>query len=364
HSNDPQGQDALRLGPELTAEDEASVDATGDQAPFIDSVADKPETKVLFKLKANKPPAEIPNDLELSDLRSTLAPEGQPPAHQTDDQPEAPASTNGGPLRALGAMFKRGGANDAEEDASAPIPLPLTNEAAKPASPRPTPVDPPAQAAPEPEPESKPARGGILRVIGSGQPEETSDVPPPAANNDAEPAAALSGLRGLLSGKSEEQTAPPAEPAADRQRKPEGPSIEDRLHASFTSSQKPATGPVFNLDPLPGEDDEFTPRGFARKIGATTLPDLMGAASAFLVLVEDRGTVSRNDIMDMVKILAGDTPLTAETKIKAFGKLVRSGDLIRVEAGQFAMSPEARARYSALFNEDGGDVDDLGESAL
>ncbi|MEM9228378.1 MAG: hypothetical protein AAGB10_02130 [Pseudomonadota bacterium] len=345
--------DALRLGPELAREDgEEETELSPEEPSFIDSVAEKPETKVLFKLKAKKPPAEIPDDLDLSELRSSLSPEqanAAPPSTEVE-----PAQT-GGPLRALGAMFKRGGPDEGD----APPSPSILGDASKPSASEFDQTQPPEET--EADQVDASPRGGILRVIQPNANDGTPSAPRPA-NQDAEPESALGGLRGLLTGKSEETPEADAA-AADRARKAEGPSIEDRLHSSFTKPVKSNAGPVFNLDPIPGEDDEFTPRGFARKIGATTLPELMGAASAFLILVEDRATVSRNDIMDMVKTLAGDTPLTAETKIKAFGKLVRSGDLIRVEAGQFSMSPEARARYSAVFGED-MPQDDFEEGAL
>ena len=78
---------------------------------------------------------------------------------------------------------------------------------------------------------------------------------------------------------------------------------------------------------------------------AGSLPELMTAATAYLNIVENRTSVSRGDIVEVVQQIAGDIPLTAEAKVKAVGKLVRAGTLVRLDGGQFMLDEVETQRF-------------------
>ena len=50
-------------------------------------------------------------------------------------------------------------------------------------------------------------------------------------------------------------------------------------------------------------------------------------------------------------MLPGEHPRTLEARIKGFGKLVRSGTLMLVEDGAFAMPPRERERFRELIDQ-------------
>ncbi len=331
----------LRLGPGLAkpADTAATADTEAPRESFVDRVASQPDTKVLFRIDDSKPQARPSTERVSQTPQSTET----PPAAQADDtEPAASAPRRGFGALGVAKLLKR------KDGADTPEAPPLKAE--KPSAP------PAAAPVPEPTPapvDAAPAQPSRLRVIHSEEP-----TVEPAQAEPEEQSAARGGLRGLLPGKADTPAAQPAAaeaPApkpkrAERGKKAEGPSMSERLNASFAQSSADTVGAAtFDLSSDGSPEDDYSARGFARRLGASSLPDLMGAAAAFLVLVEGRETISRNDIMELVKDLAGDTPLTAEAKIKAFGKLVRSGDLVRSEGGQFVMSNDAIARMRAKF---------------
>ena len=126
--------------------------------------------------------------------------------------------------------------------------------------------------------------------------------------------------------------------------------MKDRLHASFADQRDPAPT-TMNIGPGEGDSDPGSPAGFARAVGAASLPEMMAAAAGYMMMIEDRDRVTRPDIMSMVQAVAGDTPLSAEAKVKAFGKLVRSGQIVRADGGQFFLSAETVAEFQAKLNE-------------
>ena len=55
-------------------------------------------------------------------------------------------------------------------------------------------------------------------------------------------------------------------------------------------------------------------------------------------LFEYRHEVTRREVMEVFDTIPGDHPKTLEARIKGFGKLVRSGTLILIDDGVFAMA--------------------------
>ena len=95
--------------------------------------------------------------------------------------------------------------------------------------------------------------------------------------------------------------------------------------------------------------DPYSPRGFAQRVGAASVHELIAAAAAFRILVDGKSSVTRTDIMETVQMIMGDKPLTAEAKVKAFGKLVRGGELSRMDGGEFTLSPEGLDSFRERF---------------
>ena len=86
---------------------------------------------------------------------------------------------------------------------------------------------------------------------------------------------------------------------------------------------------------------------FARQMGAASLPELLEASAAFVTLVDNQQQFSRKTILQMVDDISDEKNYTAEARIKSFGKLLRSGKIMRVEGGQFAISQATRFSYES-----------------
>lgn len=88
---------------------------------------------------------------------------------------------------------------------------------------------------------------------------------------------------------------------------------------------------------------------FAKKVGATTPPDLIAASAAWLAVVRGHHTFTRREVLDVFQALPGDHEKTAETKVKGFGKLVRNGQVKLTEDDRFRLSDAERDRYEDLL---------------
>ncbi|MEP2639826.1 MAG: hypothetical protein ABJH13_02880, partial [Roseobacter sp.] len=85
-------------------------------------------------------------------------------------------------------------------------------------------------------------------------------------------------------------------------------------------------------DTVPASDSGFP--GFAQNVDATTLPELVEAAAAYLGFVEDRVDFSRPELMANVR-QAHPGDFDRENELRAFGQLLRSGKIERIEGGRF-----------------------------
>gem|GEM_PF-5731974 len=192
--------------------------------------------------------------------------------------------------------------------------------------------------------------GNLLRVVADRSTEVDDQEP---EEEEAEKPASSANLRSFLrkpaeepeaaESAAEEDIASPLAPAAARGLE-ETSSVKDRLHASFAEAPEPvAAADPIELDEPSNDDgvDPLSPLGFALRADAKSLPELMTAAVAYLNIVESRATVGRNDMVDVVQKMSSDVPLTAEAKVKAVGKLVRSGTLVRLDGGMFMLDEVA-----------------------
>ncbi len=81
---------------------------------------------------------------------------------------------------------------------------------------------------------------------------------------------------------------------------------------------------------------------FAERIGAVDMVDLLEAAAAYTSIVEGQSRFSRAQVMSKIaKITPGDA-FSKEAGLRAFGKLLREGKILRVQDGQFAISKASR----------------------
>ena len=87
---------------------------------------------------------------------------------------------------------------------------------------------------------------------------------------------------------------------------------------------------------------------FAAEAGATSLPDLLEAAAAYMSFVEGRAQFSRPQLMNKVRQVE-ENGFTREDSLRLFGKLLREGKIEKTNAGRFQVSdligfkPDARA---------------------
>ena len=164
------------------------------------------------------------------------------------------------------------------------------------------------------------------------EPEPAAPAAPPAAAKP-EPAAA------------KVETAAP-EKAAKPSRSGAPNDIADKLNASFASAPEPLKAESIQLN-----EDEFVDDGemnfhnFVHRLGASALPELMEAAAVYLVLVENQQTFERKDIMRQVDSVSNGQTFSPQARIKSFGKLVRTGQIMRLDGGAFALAPELQSNY-------------------
>lgn len=145
-----------------------------------------------------------------------------------------------------------------------------------------------------------------------------------------------------------EMHVPPAAPAEED----EGPRLEDimsRVRGGDPSEH--VAGEADPASPAPGARaaSAIDAAELANRSEASSVPELLSAAAAWLTLVDKRSTFGRREVMDVFDTIPGEHPRTLEARIKGYGKLVRSGALVLVDDGRFALSQEERDRYRAYL---------------
>ena len=87
----------------------------------------------------------------------------------------------------------------------------------------------------------------------------------------------------------------------------------------------------------------------AQRLQATSVPELLTAAAAWLTLVGEKPQFTRREMMTIFQALPGDHPRSMEARVKGYGSLVRSGTLVLVEDGVFRLARRDRKRiYDVL----------------
>lgn len=201
------------------------------------------------------------------------------------------------------------------------------------------PVSPghPAAAASEPQPFAaapKPRRS-FANLLGFGKKAVAASEPA-----DLEPAADF--------------PAPKAEPASDRTVSANG---FDRLRESVAAAMPATDEPLIaypkeapaqrSISEAIDYNDETSPTALARRVGATTLQDLLEVSAVYMALVEGKSRFSRRDVMQALHQIDADSDYTQEARLKSFRKLLTTGSLVRVDDGMFTVSQATRYGYEA-----------------
>jgi len=128
-----------------------------------------------------------------------------------------------------------------------------------------------------------------------------------------------------------------------------------RLHRSVAAAMPPAEEQAVSYPPakLPPEsiseaidyNDETSPTAFARRVGATSLQDLLEASAVYMDVVEGKSRFSRRDVMQALNQIGSENDYTQEARLKSFRKLLTTGSLVRVDDGMFTVSQSTRFGY-------------------
>jgi len=79
---------------------------------------------------------------------------------------------------------------------------------------------------------------------------------------------------------------------------------------------------------------------FASEQGASTLPQLLEAAAAFMCFVEGREQFSRPQLMTKVREAGGIDGFSREEGLRSFGQLLRAGKIEKLRGGRFTVSED------------------------
>jgi len=86
---------------------------------------------------------------------------------------------------------------------------------------------------------------------------------------------------------------------------------------------------------------------FATEMGATSLPDLLEAAAAWLCFVDELESVSRSQLLALAAEVQGEAP-DREEGLRTFGTLLRQGRIAPVAGGRYRISEGSRFDPSRL----------------
>ena len=147
-------------------------------------------------------------------------------------------------------------------------------------------------------------------------------------------------------------------PAADEQPK-NASSLEaltDRVHENQMVAAPGEPGTLTAVNQSAATDVPALPNGIdspatlANRAGCDSVSDLLAASAAWLTLAQNKTRFSRREVMDVFETIPGDHPRTLEARIKGYGRLVRSGMLVLVDDGVFAIAQTERDRFQTILD--------------
>ena len=137
---------------------------------------------------------------------------------------------------------------------------------------------------------------------------------------------------------------------------------EQRIDAAPAEASKPDQGPRVRprrISPRKGRENDAATiaakrerqlnivRGFvefAADVGATEAEDLLEAAAAYRIFVVGQETFSRPQVMGLALKSEINSDLTREVGLRAFGTLIRSGVIRKIQRGRYTVSENNRFR--------------------
>ncbi len=124
-----------------------------------------------------------------------------------------------------------------------------------------------------------------------------------------------------------------AEQRVDTEQAPVRPR---RVSAGTEQAEQPETAGA--------SDSDFG--DYARKMGATQLPELLEAAAAYMSDVEGRAQFSRPMLMHKLQEVEKEN-FSREDGLRSFGKLLRDGKIQKIKGGRFTVTEETEFRGEA-----------------
>ncbi|MEM7056206.1 MAG: hypothetical protein AAF557_01330 [Pseudomonadota bacterium] len=159
------------------------------------------------------------------------------------------------------------------------------------------------------------------------------------------------------------QSAPPEpetilqpEPEPDPEPEPEKSTSSGAFSALLKRVQAgammgaPGEAETDQSPPVPQPPPDMSAADFVGKTQSTQVSDMLAGSAAWLTLVQNKSKFTRREVMEIFDTIPGDHPKTLEARIKGFGKLVRSGTLILIDDGVFAMAQNERERFQKYLN--------------
>ncbi|MEM7189662.1 MAG: hypothetical protein AAF439_08630, partial [Pseudomonadota bacterium] len=144
-------------------------------------------------------------------------------------------------------------------------------------------------------------------------------------------------------------TAPETAPGAPDTKANDFTSLLRRVHGS---SMIGAPGEATGEDASPPPDmSQISAAELAQRASCESVADLLAASAAWLTLARKQPRFSRREVMEVFEQLPGDHQRTLEARIKGYGKLVRSGTLVLIDDGVFAMSQSDRDRFAQFADQ-------------
>ena len=92
------------------------------------------------------------------------------------------------------------------------------------------------------------------------------------------------------------------------------------------------------------------PAELAQRGGDLSVSGQLAASAAWLTIVQGKSRITRREVMEVLEKIPTETPRALADRIKGFGKLVRSGTLILVDDGLFALAQNERERFRSMID--------------
>ena len=207
------------------------------------------------------------------------------------------------------------------------------------------PAPAPAEETPE---QARPAKRkssifNLRSIFASPEPNEPEPEPEPAQSEQAPPA---------------DSPAYQPEPATAASPEPSSSSRFDallsRVHGEpmigAPMEAGPGTSPATEVsDDATVTDPGISPAQLATQNGDESVSGQLAAAAAWLTLEKGKSRLTRREVMEVLEQIPSNGPRALADRIKGFGKLVRSGTLILVDDGVFAMAQNERERFQSMM---------------